>query len=103
MRYLQDVSNAFTALNDSILPFVAAGNQTLNQTLSFTPYSSLSTAERANISAATYDLSEQLTTAATALGAEVLRPRGCLTTFICQVERIAGISDVADRWRAVAN
>ena len=62
---MQTVMDAFTQLNSTLLPFVS----TTPQGQSFTPYSQLNSAQRANITSAAYNLAAQVMAAAAALKA----------------------------------
>ena len=65
VQSLQAVADAFTRINATLLPFVAMSPQ--GQT--FTPYSQLTNKQTANITAAAYNLAEQVMAAAVALNA----------------------------------
>ena len=65
VQSLQAAAAAFTRINATLLPFVAMSPQ--GQT--FTPYSQLTNKQRANITAAAYNLAEQVMAAAVALNA----------------------------------
>lgn len=67
---MQSVTDAFTQLNSTLLPFV----NTTPQGQTFTPYSQLTTSQRANVTSAAYNLAAQVMAAAAALKADNVRP-----------------------------
>ncbi|CAL5223435.1 g5950 [Coccomyxa viridis] len=62
----KSVTDAFTQLNSTLLPFV----NTTPQGQTFTPYSQLTTSQRANVTSAAYNLAAQVMAAAAALKAD---------------------------------